>query len=199
MAMRPLTPGEYRLLAVLLLLGVIAALAVAVYIPVRSAHRHYDETIAARLDHLARFQRVAAQRADLEAQMAKVRARDASRFYLKVSTPALAAADIQQVVQTLIEANGLRLESMQISPHKDEGGHRRITVNLRVRGKLSGIQNMLYSLEASQPYLFVDALNVQSTVRQNYAPMPGVEPDVMVMFDLSGYAQVKKPNAQPKH
>ena len=197
--MRALKPLESRLLAVFLLLAILAAVVTAVVVANRRAHAYYDEAIATWLDQMARYDRVAATRGDYEKTIASVKARDASKFYLKASAPALAAADIQQVVQTLVEANGLRSESMQIAPHKDEGGRRQITLNLRLRGKLAGVQNMLYALETTQPYLFVDNLNIQSTVRFNFVPTPGVEPEVMAQFDLSGYALLKKSDAPLRH
>lgn len=196
--MRPMKPMESRLLALALLVAVVAGVAYALIEVERRAHAHFDEQIAQRLDQIARYNRVAATRGGYEKNIAAVKARDADRFYLKASAPALAAADIQQVVQTVLEANGLRTESMQISPHKDEDGRRQITVNLRLRGKLQGVQNMLYALEATQPYLFVDNLNIQSTVRFNFVPTPGVEPEVMAQMDLSGYALLKKTDAPPR-
>lgn len=193
--MRALRPMENRVLAALLLLVILAAAVTAVVVVDHRLHAHYDEAIAARLDQIARYNRVAATRADYEKAIASVKARDAGKFYLKASAPALAAADIQQVVQTVVEANSLRTESMQIAPHKDEGGRRQITVNLRLRGKLDGVQNMLYALETTQPYLFVDNLNIQSTVRFNFVPTPGIEPEVLAQFDLSGFATLKKNDA----
>lgn len=197
--MRALKPLESRLLAVLLLVAVLVGATIAVVVENRRNHADYDNAIADRLDQIARYSRVAATREGYETTIKAVKARDAGKFYLKSSSPALAAADIQQVVQTVVEANSLRTESMQIAPHKDENGSRRITVNLRLRGKLAGVQHMLYALETTQPYLFVDNLNIQTTVRFNYVPAPAVEPDVMAQFDVSGYALLKKTDAAPRH
>lgn len=196
--MRPLSALEGRILAVSLLLALLLVLTAAVVSANRWAHRRYDEPIAERLDRIARYDRIAAQGGDLERAIDAVKAKNASRFYLKSSSPSLAAADIQQVMQALLEADALRLESMQIAPHKDEGEHRRITLNLRLRGKLANIQHLFYALESTQPYLFIDNMIIQSSVRYNYVPTPGVEPDVIAQFDLSGYALVKKNDAAPR-
>lgn len=190
--MRSLKPLESRWLAVLLLVAVVAALVFMVARVERQQHEKYDAAIADRLDQIARYGRVAASRGDYEKAIATVKGLGGEKFYLKSSSPALAAADIQQIVQTLVEAHGMRQESVQIAPHKDEDGRRQITVNLRLRGKLSGLQHVLYSLETTQPYLFVDNLSIQSTVRMNYVPVPDVEPEVTAQFDLSGYAMVQK-------
>ncbi len=190
--MRTLKPGESRALAVLLTFVVLLALVFLISWMNIKAHAHYDEAITDRMDQLARYNRVAAAKADFEQAIKMVKEKDATRFYLKSSTPALAAADIQQIVQTVIEAHGLRTDSIQIAPHKDIDGRRQITLNLRLRGKLQGVRDVLYSLESTQPYLFVENLVVQATVRSNYVPVPGVEPEVTVGFDLSGFAMLKK-------
>lgn len=192
--MRPMRPFEKRLLAVLLLFAVIAAVVLAVALPYGKMQKHYDDAIADRLDRIARYQRIAATGPEVKKAIADVAAKDPKRFYLKSSAPALAAADIQQIVQTLVEANKLQLDSMQIAPPKQEEDYRRITLNLRLRGPMRGLQSMLYSLETTMPYLFVDNLNIQSTVRQNYMPASGVDPEVRCQFDLSGYARIEKKN-----
>lgn len=195
---RPFSVIERRIVAVLLLLALAAALVAAVAIPVRMAHVRYDNALLDARDRFARYARVAASRADVEKTIAAVRAKDAGRFYLKSSTPALAAADIQQVIQTLVEANGLVADNLTIAPHKDDGAYRRITVSLRLRGKLNGLQHLLYSIESAQPYLFIDNLNIQTSVRQNYIPQPGTEPDVTASVEVSGYAMKRPSNVQAR-
>lgn len=191
--MRTLKPIERRMIALVMLLGVIFAVVWAVLEANRRLHAHYDNAISERLDQMARYNRIAASRGDYERAIQAIKKRDAAKYYLKSSAPALAAADIQQVVQTLAEADGLNLESMQIAPHKDQDGRRKVTVNLRMRGKLAGVRHLLYALETTQPYLFVDNLNLQATVRNNYVPVPDQAPDVLLQFDLSGYALLKTP------
>lgn len=197
--MRPLTALEKRLAAIALSILVLVAIVAAIVFPYRMAARHYDDAIETRLDEIARYQRIVAAKKDVQKAIAEVNSRDAKKFFLKSSASALAAADIQQIVQTLVEANGLQLESMQIAPPKSEDGYRRIALNLRLRGKLAGVQNMLYSLETTQPYLFIDNLSIQSTVRPYFRPTPGAEPDVTSQFDLYGYAQVIKSDVPPRH
>jgi general secretion pathway protein M len=191
---------ERRLIAVLLLVILLGAVVAAVFIAAKRAHAEYDATIQSRLEQIARFKRIAATRVQYERLIASVKAKDVAKYFLKTSSPALAAADIQQTAQAVAEANGLHVESVVIVGHKDQDFHRQVTLNLRVRGKLNGVQHALYSLEMAQPYLFIDNVSMQSTVRSNYVPIPSVEPDVMAQFDIYGYAYLKKNNdAQARH
>lgn len=187
---RPLTPGQSRALALVLLFAVLAGIAALIYLPWQAAHRRYDEAIADRLDRTARYLRIAAQRGDVEKNIALIKKRNAGRFYLKASAPALAASEIQQTAQAIVEANELKVESTQFASHKDEGTHRKVTVNFRLRGTLAAVQKTLYELETAMPYLYVDNLTVRSAAARSFKAAPGVEPDMLVQFDLYAFARV---------
>ncbi|MCD6706014.1 MAG: type II secretion system protein GspM [Thiobacillus sp.] len=188
-----LTPMQSRALAVALLLALLALLAVLVYVPWQRAHLHYDTAIEDRLDRTSRYLRVAAQRRNVEANIALTTKRDAGRYYLKASSPALAAAEVQQMAQAIIEANELKVESTQIATHKDDGPRRKVAVDFQLRGKLPALQKALYELETALPYLYVDNLVVRSSVARVFLPVPGVEPDVLVQFELYAFARLAKP------
>ncbi len=188
-----LTPMQSRALAIALLLVLLALLAVLVYVPWQRAHLHYDTAIEDRLDRTSRYLRVAAQRRNVEANIALTTKRDAGRYYLKASSPALAAAEVQQMAQAIIEANELKVESTQIATHKDDGPRRKVAVDFQLRGKLPALQKALYELETALPYLYVDNLVIRSSVARVFLPVPGVEPDVLVQFELYAFARLAKP------
>ncbi len=188
-----LTPVQSRVLAIALLLTVLAVLAVLVYVPWQQAHRHYDTVIEDRLDRTARYLRIAAQRKNVEANISLIKQRDAGRFYLKASAPALAAAEVQQIAQAIIEANEISVESTQIAAHKDDGQRRKVAVSYRLRGSLPAVQKALYELETAMPYFYVDKLVVRASVGRGFTSTPGVEPDILVQFDLYAFARVAKP------
>ena len=190
---RALTPAQNRLLAIALLLGALGLAAVMVYIPWQRMHQHYDTAIEDQLDRTARYLRIAAQQKSVEANIAVIKKLKSERYYLTASAPALAAAEVQQMALAIVEANQVKVESTQIAPHKDEGTHRRVAVNFRLRAPLPAIQKSLYELEAVAPYLYIDNLVALSSVARVYRPTPGVEPDVQVQFDLYGFARIPTP------
>jgi len=192
-----MTPMHRRLLALLLLVAVLALIVAAVYFPLQRAHQHYDDAIAESQDRTARFLRVAALKPQIEQNIAELQRRNAGRFYLKASAPALAAAELQQMAQAVLDIHALKVDSTQIVPHKDDLPRRKITVNFRLRGQLEPIQQALYELETAMPHLFLDNVTIRSTTIRNFQPTPGVEPEVLLQFDLYGYTLVNKPTAQP--
>jgi general secretion pathway protein M len=190
-----LRPWQTRALALLLLVVVLLALVAAIAIPVKARHQHYDTAIGDLVERLGRYQRVAAMRAGIQQELARVKARDSQKYYLKNSAAALAAAEMQQAAQAALDASGAQLNSMQIAPHKDEGEYRRVTINLQLRGTLAAVQRTLHALESAQPLLFVDNLVIRARAARGYVPAPGVEPEIQVQFDLTGYCLVEEKKA----
>lgn len=188
-----LTPVQSRALAIALLLAVLAALAVMIYVPWKQAHLHYDTAIEDQLDRTSRYQRIAGQRQSVEANIALIKQRDPRSRYLKASAPALAAAEVQQMAQTIVEANALKVESTQITLHKDDGPRRRVAVNFQLRGQMPAVQKALHELETALPYLYVDNLVIRSSVARAFRQAAGTESDVLVQFDLYAFALIPKP------
>lgn len=188
--MRPLTPLQSKSLALALLALVFVLAALALAVPAMLVHRHYDAAIEQLTDRMERYYRIIAMTPGLKAGLEQVKARDGRKFYLKNAAPALAAAEIQEFAKTVIEAQKGKLTSIQIIPHKDDGGYRQIAVNLQFSGSIASIQKILYALETRQPYLFVDNLSIRSRLMSNYRAAPGVEPEYFVQFDLIGYTLI---------
>jgi general secretion pathway protein M len=199
-----MTPRQSRAAAMALLLGAVVFVLGAFIIPVYLLHRHYDFYLDKYSDELARYQRIAATRATLEAKLAAVKAREPRKGFLKNASPGLAASEVQDVVKSLIEGNGGRLAVLQISPHKDDGRFRQASVNVQMSASVPALRKILHALESAQPHLFVDSLTVRSNVGYGYrpvpvpvpglvpvpgVPVPGPEPEILfVQMDVSGFA-----------
>jgi hypothetical protein len=184
-----MTSQQSRTAAIALLVLAVVLVLGAFIIPVYLLHRHYDFYLDKYSDELARYQRIAATRAALEGKLAAVKAREPRKGFLKSASPGLAASEVQDVVKSLIEANGGRLAVLQISPHKDDGRFRQASVNVQMSASVTALRKILYALEGAQPHLFVDSLTVRSNVGYVYRPVPGPEPEILyVQMDVSGFA-----------
>ena len=73
-------------------------------------------------------------------------------------------------------------------PHKDDGLYRQVTVQVQLIAPLTAIKGMLYGLESARPYLFLDNFSVRAPNMQITRTEPTSEPDLIVQFDLTGYA-----------
>lgn len=188
--MQPMNKQQSRIMAVSLLGLAVALLVLLAVVPAYMLHRHYDQAIESRMDLLNRYQRVIAGRPAVMQALAQVKARDARKHFLKNPGAALAASEIQDTAKSLIETNGGKLVSMQVVPPKDEGGYRRISVSIQMTSTVSALRKILHTVETVQPYLLVDNVSIRSQSNHLYKNVPGVDPEVISQFDLSGYALV---------
>ena len=188
MALANLPPKQSRALAIGLLLAAIVLVVAAVAIPVWMLNRHYDVALADYTGKLERFGRIASTRPDLARHLDAVRGKDARKFFLRSGATALSAAEAQEAVRHIVEANGGRLITMQAPSSRDEGRYRQITVNVQLTANIFAVRKILHAIETNVPYLFVDNLMIRSQVPSNHRPAPGQEPEVFVHFDVTGYA-----------
>lgn len=183
-----LSPRQNKAVALTLLALVLFIAALAVATPLWLLHRRYDIAIEDATTRLARYSKIAGMREGLQQKVAEVKALGATRHYLRSASPALAAVELQELVNSVLEANGGKLNSIQILPHKDEGLYRQVAVTLQLSAPLSTLKAMLYRLESARPYLFINNFSVRSFA--GFAPRtsPATEPELTIQFDLTGYA-----------
>lgn len=185
----PMTPGQSRAAALLILLLALAALTAVVAGPAYWLHQHYDRAIESRLDRLTREYRVISTAPELQRQLREIAALDPGRYYLRNANPVLAAAEIQEVAKRQIEANACKLLSIGILPTKDEDNITRVGINVQLTCDLPSLEKILYGLETATPYLFIDNLNLRANTLPipQGAQQPAQLPPLQVQFDLFGY------------
>ncbi len=183
------TPWLSRLAALLLLAAVLAATYVWAIEPVIAAHAEVDRAIAGSRDMLGRFERLGAARDALKSQAEAIgRETETTAYYLTGGTDALAAADLQSRVQTLVQSVGGQMASLQTLPSEDEQGFRRVTIRLQMRTTIGPLARILHSLETGTPLLFIDNLDIQSRApRTRDKEEATVDPVLTVGFDVYGY------------
>ena len=186
--MMHLTSRQSRAAALALLLVVLAAVVLAVAMPLWLLNRRYDTAIEDAATRLQRYSKIAGMQDGLRKKVTEVKALGTTRHYLKNASPALAAVELQELVNSVLDANGGKLNSIQILPHKDEGMYRQITISLQLTAPLSALKAMLYKIESARPYLFINNFSVRSYAGFAPRPTPATEPELTIQFDLAGYA-----------
>ncbi len=182
-----LTPTQSKAAALALLVTVLVLAAAAVAMPLWLLNRRYDVALEDATTRLQRYARIAGMREGLQKKAIEVNALGKTPHFLKSASPALAAAELQEQARVVLEANGGKLNSIQILPPKDEGAYRQVSVSMQLSAPLSAVKAMLYALESARPYLFIDNFSVRSPV--SFAGRDAAaEPDLVVQFDLTGYA-----------
>jgi general secretion pathway protein M len=180
-----------RLLAVALLLLAGLALVQLLVLPVLAAYWETAASIEQSQTLLQRYRALAAQRPELEEELAaQQKAEVASVAYLEGTSEALAAAALQDQVRVIITRAGGDLRSTQILPVEPAGPEssvRRASLRLQLAVDVDGLQQLLYELETSEPYLFVEDLNIRERSLRRLRDEDDEAPVLDVSLEVSGY------------
>lgn len=163
-----LEPGS--LAAKIATLGILGILVLAgnqfIVRPLLQAHQGNREKIAQSTDLLQRYQALVEEQPKLAERLSVLETADAnSAAYLEGTSDALAAADLQDLASEAIEITGGEVRSTQGLPAvniEDGPSLRKIAVNLRFSTDIDGLAEALYELEAGEPILFIDQLQVSA-------------------------------------
>ncbi len=179
-----------RLAAVSLLLMTVAAVYLLAIAPVIDSYRRNAEAIVDTRDLLARFERQAAARSDLEDRLEALRELVARQgHYLDGATYAVAAASLQDNVKAIVETQGGEVQSIQTMPSNANDDSGRVAIRVQSLMVVESLLYTLHRLEAGAPYLFVDNLEIQGRLsrRARLGEENDEEPELLVWFDLFGY------------
>jgi general secretion pathway protein M len=158
--------------------------------------------IAAQMDDLRdqqqRAGQIAQERPLIEKRVAEVRAFEQNnQAFLTDTDPNAAFSDLTQRLKQVMSArvkdeNHCALVSNSNFKGGEEELYRRVTIQVRVRCSLEPFAGILYDLENSNPYLFVDQLMIYRQ-QAGYVPPGGKAPPsaLDIRFNLSGYLRNK--------
>lgn len=189
-----LKPRDSRILAVgllLILVGLFYLLFVHWWF--LSPYLDYADQMSDLRDRQLRLRRIAAERPDIEKHLADVRAYEQGNqaFLAENDVTAASAALIQRLKQAVAnhvpDPKRCQLVSQQSYSGGEEELYKRVTTQVRMRCDLESFATVVYDLENSKPYLFIDQLMIYK--QQVYVP-PGGKPVVSpldIRFNLSGY------------
>jgi general secretion pathway protein M len=185
----PLPPKQSRALALALLaLAVLTGLALLLA-PFLLLHRHYDAAIDDLQNRIEVYRRTAAQMPELKAALDGLRARDGRRFFLHNTAPNLAGAELQDLVRGAIENNNGRITTIQTAQPRDDGRFKQVGINVQLFATTPNLQKILYTIETQTPYAMVENITIRPlNAFRGFKPAPGIEPELSVMLDVSGFA-----------
>lgn len=156
-------------------------------------HLEYGTEIAELTEQLGRFQRVAAQREQVEKQLQSLQGRRSeSNLFLEEGDFNEAAAAMSERLNQMV--SGQADESCQIVSRqpvraREVERFEKVTVNVRMRCNGEDLMSVLYSLETGVPMIIVEELTIIKPRARRQAPN---QPDAAaaaldVRFNMSGY------------
>ena len=190
--MTALSPLVSRSLAVAILVAALAALWVLLVAPVTEKFEGYGRSISHSRELLVRHLQIAAQRARLETELEELRrAQSSTGRFLEGGGIELVAAEAQNKVKNLIDANGATLKSTQILPAQEKDNFRKLTIRVTMSADTEALQKIFHALETANPYLFLDNIDIRSRRRRARQGRSVRQGELQIRFDLYGYMRIE--------
>jgi general secretion pathway protein M len=144
-----------------ILTGMVLVLLIAVVAPVAVSFTEQSDEIEQSRDQLAQYRALIASRPALEARLATIGRRDASMSgLLQGNSTALAAANMQELVTSMVHRHGGQVRSVQNLPASSTGGLEKVEVQYELSLPLASLKSVIYQLETGQPFLYLDQMDV---------------------------------------
>lgn len=190
--MTALSPLVSRSLAVAILVAALAALWVLLAAPVTEKFEGYGRSISHSRELLVRHLQIAAQRARLETELEELRrAQSSTGRFLEGGGIELVAAEAQNKVKNLIDANGATLQSTQILPAQEKDNFRKLTIRVTMSADTEALQRIFHALETANPYLFLDNIDIRARRRRARRGRSVSQGELQIRFDLYGYMRIE--------
>ncbi|MEE8123115.1 MAG: type II secretion system protein GspM [Alphaproteobacteria bacterium] len=190
--MTALSPLVSRSLAVAILVAALAALWVLLVAPVTEKFEGYGRSISHSRELLVRHLQIAAQRARLETELEELRrAQSSTGRFLEGGGIELVAAEAQNKVKNLIDANGATLKSTQILPAQEKDNFRKLTIRVTMSADTEALQRIFHALETANPYLFLDNIDIRARRRRARRGRSVSQGELQIRFDLYGYMRIE--------
>jgi len=187
-----LRPGSLlsRLLAVVLLGAALVGGHRLIVGPVLLAYDNGERSIEQLKILLQRYRALAGQRGDLAERLADQQQRRvaAAAVYLQGPSDALAAAQLQARVRSVVEAAGGTMRSAQVlpaDPSSRDGSNQRTALRVQFVATIDGLARALYELETGQPYVMIEQLTIRE--RGAHGGQPEAEAMLDVTLEIFGY------------
>jgi general secretion pathway protein M len=153
--------GQFMAVALLAIMVLLAYQFVA--LPAFDAYRARDEAIEDTERAIRRYRNLLAQEPALVAFNDRYASQQPlAPLLLPGSNPALSGAALQQQLQDLAAQHGVRVLSLRIRQAELDGRFERIAVEARMQSDMAGLRDLLFDVEQSEPYLFVENLAVRT-------------------------------------
>ena len=111
---------------------------------------------------LEKFEKIIAGRAEVEKQLVQVKRKQTqlNSKLLTGSTPSLAAAEMQKMLEKISATHDLELKSVKVQDGEKQGDLLTIPLEIRLQTDLERTRKFLADIEKNQKYLIVPSLKI---------------------------------------
>ncbi len=185
----------HRLASKGLALTLLAGIAIAAYaLVIEPLAAHFGEVrkqIAEQRQLLGRLTTAASQEGQARQSGKLAKSQSGDVIFLKGSSDAVRVAELQSLIGTIAEAEGVTIKSMRAITSREREGVRLLGVETQLSAGIEKLQRILHKLENGRPYLFVDTLQITPQALLS-VENPAAGTTLEVRLGLLGIATGKK-------
>jgi len=132
--------------------------------PIISLEESWSQELTRKRQLLAKYQALLTNKtkvAQAEKAMKGAIAKMEGQF-LSGANPAVAAADLQEILKQLTSSHGVNLTSTKILQSREAGAFQEVPVQVQISGNVAQLVTILYNLEHHKKFLFITELEVNA-------------------------------------
>lgn len=173
-------------------LGLLTIYLVLVY-PLLALNDSWSEDLTRKRQMLVRYQSLQDNKAKVgqALQALKGAVTRMEGQFLAGGNPAVASADLQEILKNLAGAHGAQMTSIKVLQARDAGPYQEVPVQVQLSGTMSQLLTILYHLEHHKKLLFIPELEINAP-RWVAAKQQSDESDQPVQVNLVVMGLIKK-------
>jgi type II secretory pathway component PulM len=142
----------------------LAVVYLAVISPLWALHDSWSQELDRKRQVLAKYQGLVASKAQIEQgnKAMKAALAQAESQFLAGSNPAVASADLQEILKKLTQDNGVQLTSAKVLQPREAGPYLEVPVQVQLACTTGQLLTILYQLEHHKKLLFVPELEINA-------------------------------------
>lgn len=154
-----------------LLAGGVGVAAILIYIfildPLWQTHLSIQNRIQAKKKMIESSLSVIRKKGGAEKRLAQLNKEESKwkKRLLKGTSPSLAAAELQDIVNSLAFQKGITITSIRVKPAETINGWQKIPLQARAKGDIKAVQDFIYQLETHSRYLVITRLEMNKRIR----------------------------------
>jgi general secretion pathway protein M len=189
-----------RLGALSILAVGLAAVWIAVLVPVWAMLMEPYERVDQLSASIQAYRAAAASRLELESELTALRAAAPSAHGLiQADTPALAAAQVQSDIRAIVDQVAGRIHSVQIPAPVSDGDYERIALRYDFSVPMDRLSDLLRRIESHVPFYFMDQVRIQAPDRAGIGASDDTAADVQIRGTIYAYRWVDGTWTQLSH
>lgn len=158
---------QRQTLAILILLILILMFTLLFAKPFFSSYMDYGEKIDTLTQQIETYKRVSEGIGDTRSQLEQIKlSHSGSEYYLSENRPALAAASLQQYLNSAVRNSGGQVISTSIQNRVNDDPLPGISIQVHLRLQVENLVPLLHQIESSRPLFFIENFSISANARR---------------------------------